>query len=229
LKRFYSTRNPPKDFLNLFPDVAQTIINTRLENLWHTPLLKSGGDAQEKLARRLDRIGKLSTVAMQMMAQKMTAALRSVIGCYYVLKVTPDKLKATYINSRTSLNKNIVDLENRRGEKTAAGMETIEAIIARMTLEGRLLKELIEEGTPEAISDFTAKCEYCRHTADHKTERLIRIENTQGEKTKLLSLAFSRLSSLPRMIFCIFLCSPARHSSSCSGVSTFSPGSLGGS
>ena len=39
---------PPNDFLDLFPDVAQTIIGTRLENLWHTPLLKSGGDAQEK-------------------------------------------------------------------------------------------------------------------------------------------------------------------------------------
>ncbi len=180
---------PPNDFLDLFPDVAQTIINTRLENLWHEPLLKSGGDAQEKLARRLDRINsKLSTVAMSIMAQKMARALRLVIGCYYVLKVTPDKLKATYIKSRTTLNSNIADLQNRRGEKTAAGMESIEAMIARMTLERRLLTELIEEGTPEAISNFTAKCEYCRHTADHKTERLIRIENTQGEKTKLLSL-----------------------------------------
>jgi len=67
-------------------------------------------------------------------------------------------------------------------------MESIEAMIDRMTLERRLLTELIEEGTPNAISNFIAKCEYCRHTADHKTERLIRIENTQDEKTKLLSL-----------------------------------------
>jgi len=180
---------PPKDFLELFPDVAQTIINTRLENLWHEPLLKSGGDAQEKLARRLDRINsKLSTVAMSNMAQKMARALRSVIGCYYVLKVTPDKVKASYIKSRTTLNSNIADLQNRRGEKTAAGMESIEAMIARMTLERRLLTELIEEGTPEAISNFTAKCEYCRHTADHKTERLVRVSNTQGEVSKLLTL-----------------------------------------
>jgi hypothetical protein len=178
----------PNDFLDLFPDVAQTIIGTRLENLWHTPLLKSGGDVQEKLARRLDRIGKLSTIAMQIMAQKMTAALRSVIGTYYVLKVTPDKVKVSYTKSRAALSSNIADLQNRRGEKTAAGMESIEAMIARMTLERRLLTELIEEGTPEAISNFTAKCEYCRHTADHKTERLIRIENTQGEKTSLLPL-----------------------------------------
>ena len=67
-------------------------------------------------------------------------------------------------------------------------MESIEEMIDRMTLERRLLTELIEEGTPEAISNFTAKCEYCRHKADHKTERLIRIENTQGEKTTLLPL-----------------------------------------
>jgi len=180
---------PPNEFLDLFPDIAQTIIGTRLENLWHTPLLKSGGEAQEKLARRLDRISsKLSTVAMTIMAQKMTAALRSVIGCYYVLKPTPDKVKASYIKSRTALNANITTLHDRRGEKTAAGMESIEEMIDRMTLERRLLTELIEEGTPEPISNFTARCEYCRHTADHKTERLIRIENTQGEKTKLLSL-----------------------------------------
>jgi len=179
----------PNEFLDLFPDTSQVIITTQLNHLWHVPLLKAGGDKQEKLARRLDKIGKTSTLEMQQWAQELSAALRSTVGTYYVLRAPPDKFRFTLQKKKQALNEAIAETQKQRGQRQVQnGLETADAKWERLQLERRLITEKLERGLPEAISNFVLKCEYCLHTADGKTERLVRIENTQGEKTSNLRL-----------------------------------------
>jgi hypothetical protein len=186
----------PADFVGLFPKEAQVIITTRLNHLFHKPLLKSGGSKEEKLARRLDKIGNRSTVQIQQWAEEMVSALRSVAGSYYVLKPPTDKMRLLLLKIKEDLNDKIAELQRHRGEKAPPGIESVEDKLERLILERRLVTEKIDRGIPDPVSNFILECRYCLHTAAGTTERMITIRNTQGEETPLLRLPGDNLARL---------------------------------
>ncbi len=185
----------PKKFLDLFPSAAQTIISTQLNHLWYDPLLKSGGAAQEKLIRRFERIGGDSTGEIQQWAGIMVEALRSVVGTYYERIKPTDKLLVKLYKMKGKIAENIAAVERDRDAVDA------EKNLARLRIERRLLTEKIE-GMPSPISNFIMKCDYCLHTSEGTTDRLVSVANTQKEKSGLLRLppeSFGRLAE-----FCIW-------------------------
>jgi hypothetical protein len=194
----------PKDFIALFPAAAQVIIQTRLDRLWYTPLLRSGGAREEKLARRLEKIGSRSTVQIQRWSQEMVEALRSVNGTYYVPKLPTDKERPYLLKLKEDLDDKIAELKKQRDERTAPGAESIEEKLDRLQLERRLITGKIDRGIPRSICNFTMECRYCLHTAAGETDRMVIIRNNQGEQTSLLRLPGSRLGRLAEFrIWCL--------------------------
>ena len=196
-----STRNEVNDG---YPSFAQTVISMRLNRLWRTPLLKSGGEKQERLARRFDRINRnTSILEIAEWASEMATALRSILGAYYIVHAPTEKFKAKLYKVKAKLNDEIATLKKQRNERTAAGIESVEAKLNRLDLERRLIQEKLE-GVPERISNFILKCEHCLHTVDGSTERLVSVENTQGEKSGLLRLPGENLGRLAEFrVWCL--------------------------
>jgi hypothetical protein len=196
--------HPPADFVNLFPKEAQVIITTRLNHLFHQPLLKSGGSKEEKLARRLDKIGSRSTVQIQQWAEETIKALRSVKGCYYVLKPPTDKERVLFLRLKDDINDKLTELQKHREDKTPPGTESVEEKIERLILERRLLTERLENGIPDRKGNFVLECRYCLHTASGDTEWMINIKNNDGEETGILRVPAGNLGRLAEFrVWCL--------------------------
>jgi len=188
----------PKDFISLLPDEEKTIVEKQLQNLFHKPALASGGSREEKLARRLDKIGKRSPVSFQGWAQKMINLLRSIKGCYFIYHPISDKQRFVVTHLRDDLSREIGDLQMYRGEKPKPGEESVEEAIARKKVERRLLNEMLDpdRGWPEAVSNFTLDCRHCLHKVTGDTERMVNIKNNQGEETGILQIPGGDLGGL---------------------------------
>lgn len=170
---------PSNESPTLFDTAAEKIVERALNNFFHTPRLASGGKHEERLARRFDRIVKKDEDDPDEvigLARSMSRAFRAVVGCYYVRKKPGEKLYGKLRNMREKVRKKISEIEDDPTKDDA---------LSALRRENALFGECLE-GKPEEISNFIARCEYVLHTIDGKTEKLIRFENTQGERTGLL-------------------------------------------
>lgn len=171
----------------LTPEVRQ-IVTKKLGDLWHQPMLPSGGKREERLARRLDQLNGASKPELVYSARSLCKALRACVDSYFERKAPSDKLRARLIKQRDEINDELEDLENSSDADA-------DNKIRRLKLERVLIRELME-GTPSPISNFTVKCEYCLHSVDGVTHRLVRFKDTNGRKSKLLRLPGAAIAGL---------------------------------
>lgn len=167
----------PSDFLDLFADSAQRIIQWKVKQKRHRWRLATGGSKEMELALRFgqhdgDRI----------IDYELSSAYRDVIGCYYTRESCTKEERVRLLKA---LN----------GSKDSPGLiERIDALKGSVTDPGeprmRILltkRDAIYErlrGIPKKLSTFTLRCDYRLHGHDGKVIRLVRIMDSKDLKAR---------------------------------------------
>ena len=190
LRRAIEEAEKPDAFLKKLPPAARNIVKNKLERRWNPPKLKSGGDHEEKLARRFSQPGHTG----EPIDAELASAFRQVRGGYYIRKAATKEQVKQLETDRQVLERAIAKYgEMPEAEKTAEGEDDE---IPGLTPEerrafGGSLSELKASlaavwerlhGLPSPLSDFVLRCEYKKHGADGNVLRLVRVRNRRSGK-----------------------------------------------
>ena len=201
------TRKARKGFLTIIEDALEKskfhdlldsekrrIVGRKLDRLFHTPRIHSGGDSEEKMGRRFAEANILNSD--RPFDSELAKAFKDVHGCYFKREsVSDSKLR--------SLRK-LMDVTDAKIEaEEHSSQKNIEHLKALRTEKAACWERI--KGIPKSLSDFTIVCEYNLHTSDSKTIRLVRIRNQQGQVSdklhRLVSSALSRTSNFREWIY----------------------------
>lgn len=164
--------------IDLFPKDAERIIQRELDRKLHQARLPHGGKAEIKIIQRLKKMVRWRDWDGSWKAGLAAQKWEEVIGWYYSRKPL-------------SLKDNKTDFEWLKGVCQSA-KTTLRG--ATNPLEIRRLRdqlwfaELQLAGDPSQVADFELECKFLLVKYNDEVDRLVRLRNVAGERTKLIPL-----------------------------------------
>ncbi|MBI2950360.1 MAG: hypothetical protein HYY23_22255 [Verrucomicrobia bacterium] len=166
----------PGDFrkLAVFDPKEERIIKTSVARIWYQPKLPFGGEREEKLARKFERLGRATDWLFASRARALAKQFRSVIGWYY--RRVPPRLDRVWYQQ----------LETAQ-EAAQAGAET-EGELGRVCRDQLVFFEEYLTGAPRPVADFKVEAHFMLVKLNRQRDRMVRLSTIHGDRTELIPL-----------------------------------------
>lgn len=161
----------PGEFVDLFADTAQRIIQWKIKQKLHKWKLLSGGSKESERSVRFSEMDGDKAID-----RELAGSFRDVVGCYYKRANVSKEERGELVKLLNTLGERVEELKGAgKGiddAKTRIILAKRDAIFERL------------RGMPEQLSTFTLRCEYRLHGADGNVIRLVRIIDSKDLKAK---------------------------------------------